>query len=396
MVSSRALIPIALAFVLTACVKHPTEPKEPPTQPDSCCHGTLLVVPYDSASGDILVGASVRVQKQGGEYNQTKTADRGGALFTGLCPGTYALRVAREHCAVKEFTVTLECNENAVVRVPLRCESSDDSCCHGVLFVIVADSVQHSPPSHGAVVRLWRNGTLVEKHETSQGVAAFDGLCPGEYVIEVLAEGYIPKEFRIRLECNDRREVHILLSPRQHECCEGVLELVVLNSSEQPVPNAQVRLWRNGAVVAEARTNSTGVVRFADLCQGVYGISIQHEDYSPKEFQVELGCNQAVGRRVILEARPGNDRCCSGRLTVVVLDAESRQPLSQASVRLWKGNTLCATAYTSASGAAHFEHLCMGTYSISVHRGDQYQAYELTFELECNEELQLTVLLQRR
>ncbi len=390
----RLLVP-ALALVLTACVKPPTGP-EPPAKPDSCCHGTLVVLPYDSVSGDLLVGASVRVQKQQGDYSQTKTVEAGGAVFTGLCPGTYALRIAREHCAVRELTVTLECNESAVVHTALLCESgSSDSCCHGVVSVVVTDSLRHAPAS-GVVVRIWRRGNLVEQHEARQGVATFDGLCPGEYVLEVVGEGYVPKELPLRLECNDRREVHVLLSPRQHECCEGVLEIVVRDSSEEPVVNALVRLWRNGAVVAEARTDSRGVVRFAHLCKGVYGVSIHHEDYLPKEFQVELGCNQALERRVFLESRSGEDRCCSGALTVLVLDAQSRQPLAQAMVRLWVGNTVKAMLATSADGKARFEHLCAGTYALSVHRGDDYRPYELTFQLECNEQLSLTVLLQRR
>lgn len=391
----RHLVP-ALALLLTACVKPPTEP-EPPTKPDSCCHGTLLVLPYDSISGDILLGASVRLQKQHSDYTQTKTVEAGGALFTGLCPGTYALRIAREHCAVRELTLTLECNENAVVRTALSCEQSDDSCCHGALSVTVLDSLRMMSPPSGVVVRLWRQGNLVEQAETRQGVAAFDGLCPGEYVLEIVGEGYTPKEVPVRLECNEHRTIRVLICPRQQECCNGVLELVIRDSSnEKPVAGALVRLWRHGVVVADARTDSRGVVRFAHLCKGAYGISIHHEQYLPKELQLELGCNQALERRVFLEARSGGDRCCAGALTVVVLDAESRQPLSQAIVRLWVGNTMKAQCATSAEGKARFEELCAGTYGISVHRGDDYRPYELTFQLECNEQLLLTVLLQRR
>jgi|LJSS01.1.fsa_nt_gb hypothetical protein len=382
------------ALLLGACVKHPTEPKEPPTSPDSCCNGVLLVLPYDSLSGAVVVGASVRVQKQQGDYNQTKVSDQGGALFTGLCPGTYALRIAREHCAVRELTITLECNEVATLRIPLRCENAQDSCCHGIISVSILDSLSMTPPP-SATVRLWRNGTIVEQQQTRQGAAAFDGLCAGEYVLEILAEGYQPKELPVRLECNAHVGVRVLLSRKQQECCNGVLELVVRDSlTNEPIPGAVVRLWREGRIVAEARTNDNGVARFAELCKGAYGISVHAEGYNPKELTVELGCNQAKGHQIFLSQRQTNE-CCNGSITLIVRDADTRQPVAQATVRLWVGSTVIATKSTNGDGRTAFERLCEGRYAISIQR-DGYRGYEQIVELGCNEAVTLEIALQKR
>jgi len=384
---------ILFALLLSACVKHPTEPKEPPTHPDSCCNATLLVVPYDSASGTVAVGASVRVQKQNGDYNTTQVSSQTGALFTGLCPGTYAIRIAREHCAVRELTVTIECNESAVLQVPLACERAADSCCHGIISVRVMDSLDAEPIL--ATVRLWRNGQLVEQQQTRQGTAAFDGLCAGRYVLEIVAEGYQSKEVVVELECNAHVGLLILLSPRQRECCNGVLEITVTDSVRHtPIAGATVRLWQGGRIVAEAVTNANGTVRFANLCKGVYGISVHAEGYKPREGEIELGCNQARGILISLEPRESN-ACCDGVLTVLVRDWTTHEPLSQTPVRLWKAGTLLQTKYTNGDGRVSFERLCEGRYAISISR-DGYQGYESGVEVGCNERLTLEVFLRRR
>ncbi|MDW7997014.1 MAG: carboxypeptidase regulatory-like domain-containing protein [Bacteroidota bacterium] len=383
------------ALFLSACVKHPSEPKEPPSKPDSCCHGTLLVLPYDSASGAIRVGASVRVQKQHGDYTQTKVSDQAGALFTELCPGTYILRVAHEHCAVQELTLTLECNDVTTLRLPLHCEGRDeDTCCQGIISVRVADSIRMTPPP-SATVRLWCQGVLLEQQLARNGLAAFDGLCAGAYVVEVLAEGYQSKEVRVHVECNTHVSVDVMLHPAHRECCEGVAEIVVRDSgSERPIAGALVRLWREGRILAEGSSIQNGVVRFVHLCKGDYGVSIHAEGYNPKEFEFDLGCNQTIERHVLLSRREP-DKCCEGKVSVFVRDSETREPIEQAIVRLWKANVVLSTKSTDGRGRVGFERLCIGRYAISIYRED-YRGYEQDFELGCNEELTLEVFPQKK
>ncbi|MEN3026611.1 MAG: carboxypeptidase-like regulatory domain-containing protein [Chlorobiota bacterium] len=296
-----------IAVLLSACVKHPSEPKEPPpsSHPDSCCNTLLIVLPYDSASGTPVVGASVRVQQAQGSYSETKVTQQNGASFPKLCPGTYFLRISHEHCSVRELSIALECEDTVELRIPLVCEERDsDTCCRGVITVRVYDSLQ-AKPLRDAIVRLWEQGKLVETRPVHDGSAAFDGLCKGEYVIEVTAEEYQPREIRIYLPCNDRVEARVGLLPKHQECCEGMVAVIIQDSvSAQRIRGARVWLWQNGRLITQQETGADGVARFTRLCQGPYGISVHADGYRPKEFELTLGCNQAIERHVLLPRRP--------------------------------------------------------------------------------------------
>ncbi len=393
---SLPLLLSALALLLQACVK-PTEPTEPK---DSCCNGSLTVLVYDSTSGMLIAGASVQIRREHSDYQATATTNEAGvAEFAHLCAGTYSIRIAAEGCAVVELSLELECNGHALLRVPLRCERSDRKCCHGAIALAVRDSATGQAIA-GASVQLRQRGVVLEEtHTNSEGVAAFDGLCPGEYVLVVAAEGYRACELTVTLECNQVRRFAVALQQRSQECCNGVLEIVVYGMNK-PLPNATVRLWRQGRLYAEARTSQNGVARFAALCMGVYGVSVQPpaelHDLLPQETQVELGCNQARELRIELPRREG--ACCDGMLAVVVRDSLSNSPLQGAVVRLWKGSALLATMSTNDAGVARFTDLCPGRYGVSVHyySGHNTIGKETEVELECNERAELHFLLRVR
>lgn len=381
----------ACALVLSSCVKHPTEPKEPPTKPDSCCNTVMLIVPYDSTSGAPVVGASVRLQNSGRTW--TAVTDSGGALFRGLCPGTYSIRIASERCTVRELSVTVECNDNLTLRVPLRCQSDSD-CCRGILSLTIFDSLSMTPLPE-ATVRLWRHGTLVEQQQARRGTALFDGLCAGEYIAEIVAEGYQSKELPVRVECNGHVGIRILLSPRHQECCKSELEIVVRDSStREPIAGARVRLWQGNRLVAELITGRDGTVEFKHLCRGVYSISVHAEGYAPKEFTMEVGCREELREHVWLSPW-GEGQCCQGSLTVIVQDAQTRKPVRRATVRLWAGGQLLDTESTDEHGEAKFERLCSRRYGISIYH-QEYQPFEQSVQLECNEQVALRIMLQRR
>jgi uncharacterized surface anchored protein len=387
----------ALVLLLQACVK-PTEPTEPK---DSCCNGSLTILVYDSTSSKLITGASIQIRREHSDYQATATTNEAGvAEFAHLCAGTYSIRIAAEGCAVVELSLELECNGRAFLRVPLRCERSDRECCHGAIVLAVRDSAT-GEAIVGAVVQLRQRGVVLEETRTNgEGVAAFDGLCPGEYVLVVAAEGFQARELTVTLECNQVRRLVVALQQRRQECCNGVLEIVVYGMNK-PLPNATVRLWRQGRLYAEARTNQNGVARFANLCMGVYGISVQpppeFHDLLPQETQVELSCNQARELRIELPPREGGS-CCDGVIAVVVRDSLSNSPLQGAVVRLWKGSTLLARMSTNDAGVARFTDLCPGRYGVSVHYslGDITIGKETEVELECNERVELHFLLRVR
>ena len=101
---------------------------------DSCCHGILSVIPK-GPNNTVLVGALVRLSIGSTIVAQQNTTGSG-AIFDGLCPGTYGVRISKDAFKVKELSVTLGCNQTLTIDPEMEAVVNNDSCCHGVLSLI--------------------------------------------------------------------------------------------------------------------------------------------------------------------------------------------------------------------------------------------------------------------
>jgi uncharacterized surface anchored protein len=350
---------------------------------DTCCGGYLRIIPRDSATNAVITGASVRITRSNGTV-RTLTSNGDGAIFREVCQGQWGVRIAREGYRVIEFSVTMECNDSSVTtRTLAHLQEQSDSCCHGQLTVIARDSANNNLLT-GATIKLWRGGTLLATRTmTGEGVG-FDGLCSGQYVIDILRDGYRHVEVPVTMGCSSTLEVmRKLLSENSGDtCCRGVLSVNVGDSATgSALTNASVRLWRGGQLIRTVTTSSNGTARFAELCSGSYGVSISREGYAGREFEVTLTCNQTVETSKRLLANSGGDTCCNAVLRLRVKDSTVTNDgwLSGVTVTITRGNTTIASGTTGSDGGYGRESLCgQSTYTVTFSK-DGYQSKTVTF-----------------
>lgn len=360
---------------------------EKPQAKDSCCNGVLTIIPKDSATGAVITGTEVRINKAGLEGRKViSTGD--GSIFREVCEGSYEVRIAREGYRVVEFSATMGCDDTATVeRLLVKNPAENDSCCHGAIAVTVNDSATGAALT-GAMVKLWKDGKLVKYETTGQnGSVDFTALCAGRYSLSILRDGYKGIEFVTELDCNDTVFTTRTLRSNtttggSDTCCRGSITLIVRDSATNNViANAAVKATKAGAVVRTGKTNSNGEIVLNELCEGEYGIYVEREGYTKRVLEIGIDCNQAVEETITVSkpSKPSTDSCCTASLAVRTKSEGAW--LNGVTVTIKKGSTVIAEGTTAGEGSLVLEQLCGYTgYAVTFSKtGYKSQTFEISY-----------------
>lgn len=349
---------------------------------DSCCDGLIKIFVKNNQEQP-LVQADVCIWKDGQKLGSYTTNNDGYVVFQKLCKGKYLFEIVKEGYNSIEFAIELGCNEEKVISKFLQ-RAENDTCCNGVAIIRVKD-YSDSSIINKATVKMWRAGQIVNKATTSEGVVVFKNICPGEYGFSILKDGYKTKEFTLIFECNDTIDITKFLDCEKIDtCCKGKIILYVKDSAKnEPLKDAEVKLWKGSQKIGAWTTNENGKVIFENLCEGEYQISVSKTNYRGIEFNFHLGCNEI--KEIIKYLSAKTDTCCTARLKLRVLDSSSSSPMSGARVLIRHNGEQIADKNSNSEGWTVFENLCAPrTYSIRVSReGFQTQEFTVSFQ-ECN------------
>jgi large repetitive protein len=344
---------------------------------DSCCSGSLTLT-LKNSSGERLSDKAVLIKKGGQIIGDPRTNQDGTVFVDDLCPGDYSIRIAVDGYRVYEavFTINASC-EPVVLTAVL--ESQGSGCCDGALTVIVKD--ENGAAVSGAQVRVWKNGAVLHTAFTdATGTATFADLCQGKYGVDVLKTGVTQREFTFTVNENcDPVTKEIVVESLG--CCSGVFTLVVRDANGDPVPGVKVLVKKAGTAVADPITDANGSIVVDGLCRGEYIFRASKDGYSVVEgsFAINSDCDP-VTKEVIMTT---NSVCCTGVLTVTVVDAGSNA-VEGATVKLWKNGAVKKTATTNAQGVAVIDGICKGEYGVSVLKsGFQTREFQFLMGADC-------------
>ena len=356
------------------------------THRDSACGQLSLLVRTDEGL-NAMENVEVRLTRNGHLVTKAFTGSDGRVSFDYLIAGKYALRFAKDGYKVVERGFTIEHCDSASfdIRMLEKEGGSEDSCCHGVLYLNVNENGQGI---ENALVKLWRNGSIVEDGRTNgDGDIVMDGICEGEYGVSIHHENYKAKEFQIVFGCNDQKTESVTLVPREGEkdsCCHGILRLQLFDGkTNAAITNATVKLIRERDVIETGKTSPNGNLIMDGICPGEYQITLIREHYKTVEFMVTFACNEDKSVTKTMEpVEP--DSCCGGILELVVKDDNTGDPLKGATVKLWKDGAIVETGKTDEHGVIRMDNICEGTYGFDVIR-EGYKSKEFQIAFGCNE-----------
>jgi uncharacterized surface anchored protein len=277
----------------------------------------------------------------------------------------------------------MECSDTVDFTRYMMQKIIDDSCCNGIIHLLVKDSTTNTAIKNVAV-KLWKNGKVIKTGQTSEsGLISFNNLCQGKYGFSLHHQLYKTIEFNLELGCNDTLELHkTMIKMLGDSCCDGSIELTVLDKiTGEGINDAKIKLWKNGKILKSGFTED-GFIKFEDLCEGTYWIDIITDKYKDIEFEVEVPCNKTVKLTKKLEQASEKDSCCDGRVVIIPKDAETKVTIKGAVVKLWKDGKVIGEKKVEGD-AAVFEGLCEGKYAVDIMH-EHYKNIEFVFELGCN------------
>lgn len=362
------------------------------SEKDTCCNGFIKIFVKNNEEQP-LSQAIVSIWKDGKKLSYNSTNSDGYVIFQKLCAGKYSFDIKREGYKPIEFFVELGCNEEKeITKFLQRMES--DSCCYGVLIIRVKDKTNETA-INGAGVKIWKGGQVVKQGTTSEGVAVFKNICPGEYGVSILKDTYKTLEFSLKFECNDTIEITKLLeSEIKDTCCKGKVILYIKDSTNNnPIKGVEVKLWKGSQKISAQASNENGKVVFENLCEGNYQISMIKSGYRGLEFNFELGCNET--KEFVKYLVPKTDSCCTARLKLKVLDDSTGSAISGANVSVRLNGNVVLERSTNVEGWVVFEDLCAPkTYSVRI-SAEGYNVKEINFTFQDCNTIQETIRLKR-
>ncbi|EYF03573.1 carboxypeptidase regulatory-like domain-containing protein [Chondromyces apiculatus] len=252
------------------------------------------------------------------------------------------------------------------------------------LTATVRDEQGRSLP--GASVRVFaihddRAWFVGEQRVDQEGRAQFDGLPRGEVWVMAYGEARARASARLILTSGPR-SLDLTLLPGK------VLDVVVVDDADRPVPDAEITLTAADPLPFVAVTGADGRVRFDRLGPAPYGVRGAAAGF---EETVRTGIMPGP-----FPLRLKLDRL--GALTVRVIDgagvpAEGAEVLA-AGTGLWPARRTT----TDASGRVHIAGLRTGVYDLKAQRGDNVSttAFAVPVEQGAGKEVELVLMPGRR
>ncbi len=265
------------------------EKKLTPLTNDSCCAKMNFTI-LDKNTNAPIKNAEVKLVRANSDfYKKLYTNENGVVSFTELCDGNYWVRIAKDGYKVKEedgfvidtcdeqsFTIKIEANQNV------------DTCCDNKAIFKVKDSQGNWLT--GAKVKIMRDGAVVYYDSTQQGVYQTPAnLCTGKYTYLIkYNDRAIDGNFTV--SCNSTET--IIKTFENTLCCTAKIAIFPKDSTNgEPINGATVKLWKGNQLI-KTLTVENGFVKFVELCEGEYQISIIHESYYGVEFNVVAVCDE--------------------------------------------------------------------------------------------------------
>lgn len=336
---------------------------------------------HQAGTANVIVGADVIATRHdnGQELGRTATDGQGAFLLKGLPEGPLDIRIEAQGFAPVFFpSMDPKRDASSLSQMGVQLTVAD-SCCSGSLLLTVKNSMGEKLVNKSVVVK--KVGQIIADPRTdSNGQVSVTDLCPGDYVIRIGIDGYRVYEavFTINAECAPV-ELTAVLQEESSGCCDGTLTVTVRDETNAAVPGAQVRVWKNGAIIHTTFTDANGVAVVNDLCQGKHGVDVLKTGMTPREFNFTIDelCNP-VTKEVTMESLG----CCSGVFSLVLRDTGGN-PIPGAKVVIKKGGTVIEDPVTNTNGEIVVDGLCRGEYTYRIAK-EGYSVVEGSFAINVN------------
>ncbi len=297
-----------------------------------------------AANGGELENATVDLYRAGSFLTRLFSDSVGSAVFPGLEPGTFEVRVHRAgFFDATSPTFTVQGGRLTTARAALKRDPNQN----GELAGVVRDA--EGVPVRGADVVVLDGLTLREAASNASGQYRLNRLIPGRYYLKVSAQGFATQTagvLEVRLGQTTFQDFYLIPNVRNKGSLTGVLK----DLDDRPLPFANVLITAGPQAGLEMQTNADGRYLFQELTPASsYAIVGTLLGYSPSGAS---GLTVAKGTTTVTDLVLVNQSVTPGALQGTVREAGSGQILADTLVEILAGESAGLAQITD--GAGHY------------------------------------------
>lgn len=313
--------------------------------------GSLSGTIQSETTSDPLIGASLRVEKDGLIVAHALTDSNGAYRIDGLAPSTYTVFAESKDFQSAYIGVTIAPNENSMLNFSLNDSPGD-------VFGVIRDSANNPIP--GATVKVEVNGVIVALTVTDpQGAYSISGLMPGVYVVLAQSPNHENMAQGTTIVANVASEVNFIL----HDSPGSIAGVVFADDTGNPIASAMVDLISNGIVVQSKLTDSAGAFLMEGIAPNTYTLRAHAQNYVTDIVGVIVMPNEQAESAFSLQASPGS-------IMGSVTSDSSGDPVPSALVEIEANGQVIRSVVTDTEGTYSVLGIGPGSYVVHVSAQD--------------------------
>ncbi len=310
--------------------------------------GGILSGTVTDAGSVPISGASVEIF-QGQTLLTTVTTDGSGAyLASDLAPGIYNVVATASTFQTQSQGASIEAGVVTTVDFALTANPGSIS---GTVI-----SAGTSNPIMGALVQVFDGSILVGSADTDgSGNYTIPDLAPGNYDVTASADGYQSTTVGASVTAGATTTVDFAL-----ELPPGTIDGTVTDASTgNPIRGASISVFQGVTLIASVLTDPNGQYSISEFAPGNYLVSANATLYQLQIKAATVTANATTTVDFALISPPGT---ISGTVT----DAVTTNPIPGATINVYNGQTLAATALTDPNGNYQIPNLPPDNYIVTA------------------------------
>ncbi|MCH9632044.1 MAG: hypothetical protein S4CHLAM6_03670 [Chlamydiae bacterium] len=299
----------------------------------------------DALTTDPIQGAKIRIFQGTSLIATTLTDEAGFYSVDTLAPDSYTVSVIATDYQDKIEGAVVSAGEITVVNFALNPQP-------GTVEGTVTDKASANPIA-GAKIIIYQGTNIVASTITDEvGFYSVETLAPGSYLITANSSGYQEKIEGVLVSANTTTTVDFKLVANP-----GILNgTVTIFGTQDPIVGAEVRVFKGSNLIASVLTDNTGFYSIDTLAPGNYKVVALARNYQKKVMGAKIVNGETTTTNFALKTNPGS-------LKGTVTDKDTSNPISSATLKIFKGSTLIATSLTNAAGFYQINKLPPSTYT---------------------------------
>ena len=310
--------------------------------------GTIDGTVTDAITTLPIPGATVNIF-QGTDLIQTATTNGIGFYSVpNLSPGNYIVEASAAGYQQQSIGARVQAGFTTTVDFALITNP-------GAISGTVTDAITTNPII-GALVQVFNGSVVVGFADTDgSGNYTISDLAPGNYAIAASAEGYQSKIVGASVTGGSTTTVEFAL-----EIPPGTIEGTVTDATTgTPIPGASITVFQGVTLIASVLTDSNGQYSISEFAPGDYLVRANANLHQQQVKAGTVAANATTSINFALNQNPG---AISGQVT----DAVTTDPIAGATINVYSGQLLVATALTDPNGNYQIPNLSPDNYIVTA------------------------------